>query len=53
MNLPIGYRYSALYAGIRKVAKPDVALLVSDSPAVGAAMFTTNRVAAAPVQVAV
>ncbi|GIU80024.1 MAG: arginine biosynthesis bifunctional protein ArgJ [Bryobacteraceae bacterium] len=52
MNLPLGFRYSALYAGIRKVEKPDLALIVSDEPAQAAAVFTTNRVQAAPVVVA-
>ena len=51
MNVPLGYRFSALYAGIRKVAKPDLALIVSDAPASAAGMFTTNRVQAAPVKV--
>jgi glutamate N-acetyltransferase / amino-acid N-acetyltransferase len=51
VKLPLGYRYSALYAGIRKVAKPDLALIVSDAPAAAAAMFTTNRVQAAPLKV--
>jgi glutamate N-acetyltransferase/amino-acid N-acetyltransferase len=50
VKLPLGYRYSALYAGIRKVAKPDLALIVSDTPATAAAVFTTNRVQAAPVR---
>ncbi len=50
MNLPLGFRYSALYAGIRKVARPDLALIVSDTPASAAAVFTTNRVQAAPVR---
>jgi len=50
--LPSGYRYSSLYAGIRKVAKDDVALIVSDAPASAAAVFTRNRVVAAPVVVA-
>lgn len=50
MNLPLGYRYSAIYAGIRKVEKPDLALIVSDTPASAAAVFTTNRVQAAPVR---
>lgn len=49
MNLPLGYRYSATYAGIRRTAKPDLALIVSDTPAAAAAVFTTNRVQAAPV----
>ena len=50
MNLPLGYRYSTLYAGIRKVAKPDLVLIASDTPASAAAVFTTNRVQAAPVK---
>ena len=52
MNLPEGYRYSAVYAGIRKVPKDDLALIVSDKPAAAAAVFTTNRVVAAPVEIA-
>ncbi len=52
MKLPLGYRYSAVYAGIRKVRKDDLALIVSDVPASGAAVFTQNRVQAAPVRIA-
>jgi glutamate N-acetyltransferase / amino-acid N-acetyltransferase len=52
MNMPKGFRYAAAYAGIRKVAKDDVALIVSDTPASAAAVFTRNRVVAAPVDVA-
>ena len=50
MNLPAGFRYSALYAGIRKAAKPDLSLIVSDHDASAAAVFTTNLVQAAPVR---
>jgi glutamate N-acetyltransferase / amino-acid N-acetyltransferase len=50
VNLPEGFRYSAMYAGIRKVEKPDLALIVSDIEASAAAVFTTNRVKAAPVK---
>ncbi len=50
MNLPLGFRYSALYAGIRKVAKSDLALIAADQPASAAAVFTTNKVQAAPVR---
>jgi glutamate N-acetyltransferase/amino-acid N-acetyltransferase len=50
VKLPEGFRYSALYAGIRKVAKPDLALIVSDAEASAAAVFTTNLVQAAPVR---
>ncbi len=52
MNLPLGYRYSSVYAGIRKLPQDDLALIVSDSPASGAAVFTENRVQAAPVRIA-
>jgi glutamate N-acetyltransferase/amino-acid N-acetyltransferase len=50
MHLPLGYRYSSLYAGIRKDERDDLGLIVSDLPAAAAAVFTTNLVQAAPVQ---
>jgi len=49
LNLPLGYRYATTYAGIRKVAKDDLAVIVSGIPAAAAGVFTQNRVAAAPV----
>jgi glutamate N-acetyltransferase / amino-acid N-acetyltransferase len=49
VKLPLGYRYAASYAGIRKEKRDDLALLLSDRPASAAAMFTSNRVKAAPV----
>jgi glutamate N-acetyltransferase/amino-acid N-acetyltransferase len=52
LNLPVGYRYAASYAGIRAVAKDDLALIVSALPANAAAVFTQNRVQAAPVRLA-
>jgi glutamate N-acetyltransferase / amino-acid N-acetyltransferase len=52
MSLPQGFRYAAVYSGLRKVAKDDLALIVSDTPAVAAAVFTQNRVVAAPVVLA-
>jgi glutamate N-acetyltransferase/amino-acid N-acetyltransferase len=52
VSLPLGYRYAAAFAGIRKEKRDDVALIVSDKPASAASMFTTNRVQAAPVKVA-
>jgi glutamate N-acetyltransferase/amino-acid N-acetyltransferase len=45
-----GFEASGVHAGIRKAA-PDVALVRATGPAVGAAMFTANRVQAAPVVV--
>lgn len=50
MDLPLGYRYAATYAGIRQAEKDDVALIVSGLPAAAAAVFTQNRVQAAPVK---
>ncbi len=50
MILPLGYRYSATYAGIRNVARDDLGLIVSAVPASAAAVFTQNRVQAAPVK---
>src|ERR1700686_2259618 len=52
MKLPLGYRYAATYAGIRKNKKDDLGLIVSDQPASAAAVFTQNRVQAAPVRIA-
>ena len=52
MNLPVGYRYAASYAGIRAVAADDLALIVSALPANAAAVFTQNRVQASPVRLA-
>ena len=51
-NLPLGFRYAATFAGIRKIVKDDVALIVSDPVAVAGAVFTQNRVVAAPVELA-
>ena len=52
MKTPLGFRYAATYAGIRKENKDDLALIVSDRPASAAAVFTRNYVQAAPVKVA-
>jgi len=50
LNLPLGYRYAATYAGIRHEQRDDLALIVSGVPAAAAAVFTQNRVQAAPVK---
>jgi glutamate N-acetyltransferase/amino-acid N-acetyltransferase len=49
LNLPLGFRYSSLYAGIRKAQKDDLSLIVSDLPAAAAGVFTQNKAMAAPV----
>ena len=55
MSLPLGYRYAAAITRVffvGKVEKDDIVLIVSDSPASAAAVFTRNRVVAGPVTVA-
>ena len=50
MSLPLGFRYASVYAGIRKTKKNDLALIFSDEKGTtAAAVFTRNRVKAAPV----
>lgn len=50
LTIPLGYRFSAIYAGIRKVEKDDLGLIVSEQPASAAAVFTQNLVQASPVK---
>jgi glutamate N-acetyltransferase/amino-acid N-acetyltransferase len=48
-----GFRAAAVFVGIKAANKSrdDMALVASEVPAVGAGVFTTNRVKAAPVRV--
>ncbi|HZD39968.1 MAG TPA: bifunctional glutamate N-acetyltransferase/amino-acid acetyltransferase ArgJ [Terriglobales bacterium] len=46
-----GFQFAAVACGIKKSKRKDLALIVSDRPATAAALFTTNRVKAAPVLV--
>ncbi len=49
---PLGFRASGVYAGIKTKHAPDVGLLVCDAKTPSAAaVFTTNKVYAAPVKV--
>jgi glutamate N-acetyltransferase/amino-acid N-acetyltransferase len=50
VNLPLGYVYASTYAGIRAAERDDLALIVTGMPANAAAVFTQNRVQAAPVR---
>ncbi|MGM7668889.1 bifunctional glutamate N-acetyltransferase/amino-acid acetyltransferase ArgJ [Microbacterium sp. A93] len=46
-----GFRASGVVAGLKSTGKPDVAVVVNDGPdSHAAAVFTANRVAAAPVR---
>ena len=46
-----GFRACGVAAGIKYPNRKDVALLVADAPAAVAALYTTNKVEAAPVQI--
>ncbi len=48
---PRGFRGAGVYAGIKTRHMPDVGLLVCHTEATAAAVFTTNKVFAAPVKV--
>jgi glutamate N-acetyltransferase/amino-acid N-acetyltransferase len=52
LKLPLGYRYAAAYAGIRSAQEDDIGLIVPDTAAHAAAVFTLNVVQAAPVRIA-
>src|ERR1700751_4921309 len=49
--LPRGFRFSAVKAGLKPSGNPDFAVAVADAPATAAAMFTANRVKAAPLTI--
>ena len=49
--LPKGFKFSALTAGIKASGKPDLAAIFTTTGTRAAALFTKNRVVAAPVQV--
>lgn len=46
--IPKGFRFGAGKAGLKQSGRTDFALIVADNPASAAAMFTANRVTAAP-----
>ena len=47
---PRGFRAAGVTAGLKRSGRPDLALVVNDGPLqVASAVFTTNRVVAAPV----
>ena len=48
---PAGFRASGVHAGIKTTDAPDVGMLVCDLACPAAAVFTTNKVVAAPVKV--
>lgn len=48
--VPKGFRAAAVKAGIKPSGNLDLAILAADGPCASAGTFTTNRIAAAPVQ---
>lgn len=46
-----GFKFAGVACGVKKSKKRDLALIFSERPATAAALFTTNRVKAAPVLV--
>ncbi len=50
IRLPLGFSFSAAAAGIKVSGRPDLALVEVANGAAAAALFTKNRVAAAPVE---
>jgi glutamate N-acetyltransferase / amino-acid N-acetyltransferase len=51
IRLPAGFSFSAVAAGIKLSGRPDLALVEAAGGASAAALFTKNRVVAAPVEV--
>ena len=47
-QVPRGFSFAAVRAGIKASGKPDLACAMAAEPAVAAAMFTSNQVIAAP-----
>ncbi|OGV74442.1 MAG: bifunctional ornithine acetyltransferase/N-acetylglutamate synthase [Lentisphaerae bacterium RIFOXYB12_FULL_65_16] len=50
VTTPRGFLAAGVTAGLKKSGAPDLALLVSETPAVAAGAFTANAFCAAPVQ---
>jgi glutamate N-acetyltransferase / amino-acid N-acetyltransferase len=49
--IPAGFRFGATRAGLKASGRPDFALIVADEAASAAALFTANKVTAAPLTV--
>src|SRR5438445_13191207 len=49
--LPKGFKFSAIAAGLKASGKPDLALILAEPRTTAAALFTKNRIVAAPVVV--
>ncbi len=52
IRVPLGFSFSAVAAGIKASGRPDLALAETNMDATAAALFTRNRVVAAPLEIA-
>lgn len=52
MIIPAGFRFAVAKCGFKRPDRLDLGVVVSDTPAVAAGVFTTNRFQAAPILVA-
>ena len=51
VTAPLGFRAAGVTAGLKASGHPDLAVVLNDGPSwAGAAVFTANRVKAAPVR---
>ena len=51
LMIPQGFRFAATTAGLKASGRPDFAVIVADETASAAALYTANRVCAAPLVV--
>ena len=51
IHMPKGFKCAGIAAGIKPAGVKDMALILSETPAAAAGVFTTNQVRAAPVKV--
>ncbi len=51
LMIPQGFRFAAATAGLKASGRPDFAVIVADETASAAALYTANRVCAAPLVV--
>ena len=51
ITAPKGFLAAGVHCGVKKTGKPDLALLACPAGATAAAVFTTNKIVAAPVTI--
>ena len=51
LSIPKGFKFSCVNSGLKYKNRQDLTLILSDTPAIGAGVFTQNKFQAAPVTV--